>query len=92
MNDPRPHWYQDSTAVLLVAIVGLLTCQICAPYALYLVGRHERWLAMEGRVPDSYGRAARLMAIGGNVLLGIGVIVWIALAVFAVVSWRLIEV
>lgn len=75
-NQMYPEQSQATTALVL-GILGLVLCQILAPFAWYIGNKEVDAIDAGRRAPENRGtgNAGRILGIIGTVLLVIGVIV-----------------
>lgn len=97
MTTPPPQFPADqsqypeasqSTTILVLGILGLVLCQVLAPFA-WVMGNREIEAIMSGRRPPenrSTANAGRILGIIGTVLLGIGLVVGGIILVIALVA------
>jgi hypothetical protein len=85
--EPYPEASQATTALVL-GILGVVLCQVLAPFA-WVMGQKEMQ-AIDGgrRSPENRGtaNAAKILGIVGTVLLGIGIIAGILFLLFFTVA------
>ncbi len=77
----------QATAALVLGILGFVCCQLLAPVAWY-VGQQELSNVEAGRVPpdnEGLARAGQVLGIIGTVLLGLGILILVVFAPFAMV-------
>jgi hypothetical protein len=72
---PYPEQSQATTALVL-GILGIVICQILAPFAWSMGNKEMQAIDAGRRPPENRGtaNAARILGIVGTVLLGIGII------------------
>lgn len=78
----------QATTALVLGILGIVLCQVLAPFA-WVMG-HREMQAIDGgrRSPENRGtaNAAKILGIVGTVLLGIGIIAGIIFLMFFTVA------
>jgi len=82
-QSPYPEASQATTALVL-GILGIVVCQVLAPFA-WVMGKREMEAIDAGRrSPENRGtaNAAKILGIVGTVLLGLGIIAGILFIVF----------
>lgn len=82
----RPDHPRATTAMVL-GILGLVVCQICAPFAWSIGGKAVKEIDASGGAYGGRGQAQAgyIMGIIGTVLLGLGVVFGILWLVFVVI-------
>lgn len=81
----------QSTTILVLGILGLILCQVLAPFA-WVMGNKELDAIAGGRRPPenrSTANAGRILGIIGTVLLALGVLVggfFIVIAIIAAIA------
>lgn len=82
-NQMYPEQSQATTALVL-GILGLVLCQILAPFAWYIGNQEVNAIDAGRRPPENRGtaNAGRILGIIGTVLIVIGIIVLIGILVF----------
>lgn len=73
----------NATMVLVIAILGIVCCQLCGPIAWYMANKQ----LAAGVAPSEEGmfKASKIMGIIGTVLFGLSLI-WMAFGGFAIIS------
>ncbi|HEY6627944.1 MAG TPA: DUF4190 domain-containing protein [Acidimicrobiia bacterium] len=87
-QSPYPEPSQATTA-LVIGILGIVLCQILAPFAWSMGNKEMQAIDAGRRPPENRGtaNAARILGIVGTVLLGIAIIgVILFFTVFSIAS------
>ena len=90
MHPTFRRYLDDPTTVFLLCLTTLLTCQVGAPVAWWMASRLRRHQLALGDVPDALTNIGRWLAIGGTVLLGLG-LVWSAWSWLLFIGLMLLE-
>jgi uncharacterized membrane protein YjgN (DUF898 family) len=82
-QSPYPEASQATTALVL-GILGIVICQVLAPFAWSMGVKEMQAIDAGRRPPENRGtaNAAKILGIVGTVLLGLGVIAAILFIVF----------
>jgi uncharacterized membrane protein YjgN (DUF898 family) len=82
-QSPYPEASQATTALVL-GILGIVICQVLAPFAWSMGAKEMQAIDAGRRPPENRGtaNAAKILGIVGTVLLGLGVIAAILFIVF----------
>ena len=78
---PRPSG-DDGLPVLIMALIGLMLCQLVSPIAWAMGSAYEDRCRERGESPSGPGHAGKIIGIVGTVLLGLGFL-WGILSVVA---------
>ncbi len=74
----------DATTVFILGVLGIVVCQLCAPFAWKKGNTYRDVCMIHGIDPDGLATAGRILGIVGTVILGLNVIfmlIWIGLMV-----------
>lgn len=83
---PSNNKADGATASLVLGIIGVVLCQLCAPFAWYMGKKAERLVDASGGVLQGRGEATagKILGIVGCVLLVLAIIFVIAIVAFGV--------
>jgi len=87
VNFPAPVRNADgAVAALVLGILGIVACPLCAPFAWSMGAKAERAVDSSGGTFDGRGMATagKILGIVGTVLLGLAVLFLLALLVLGV--------
>jgi hypothetical protein len=76
MIEPPGATKSDATTVFILGLLGILLCQLLAPFAWTKGNTYVQVCMINGVQPDGLGVAGRLLGIIGTVLLGLSLI-WV---------------
>lgn len=74
------------TTPLVLGIIGIVACQMLAPFAWYMGRQYEAQCRAMGVEPDGNGKAGKVLGIVGTILLGIQLLCVVAYILFAVLA------
>ncbi|WP_040799421.1 hypothetical protein [Nocardia higoensis] len=83
-----PQDHPQATTVLVLGILGLVLCQLCAPFAWYMGSRVQKEIEASGGMTGGLGsaKAGYICGIIGTVLLLLYVLAAVAFIVVAIVT------
>lgn len=78
----------QSVTVLVLGILGLVVCQVLAPFAWYLGNQEITAIDAGRRPPENRGMAVagRVLGIIGTVLLGVALLIVAVVVIIAIVA------
>lgn len=81
---PAPPAAGNPTLILVLGILGLVMCPVCAIAAWIMGNTYVSNCRSMGIAPEGPGTAGRVLGIVGTILLVVGFVVWFLIAVLAV--------
>ena len=76
----------DATVIFVLGLLGIVFCQVCAPFAWAKGNTYVRTCALAGVQPNSLAVAGRVMGILGTVLLVLSVLLTVVMIAWSTVS------